>query len=254
MKKILYIVLPLFLSVGFCQKEYDLNHIVKQNGIYIKKFSDEKVNGSVYQMFGDMKVVLGKMTDGNKINFDCSVNTITDFSIISPINKDDMGSGVDVSFPNGMMGFYLYKTNTEKIGYYFDFRGQFSPISQRDSYYDKSTNWSEDFGDNKIGEDTDYMMLDIGVIKNISPTTFLYGGGGIGWKDNYVQYYDEFEILGKNGKYWVNDNSTSNINFIGGILILPKEDKFINQIKIGVNSTPLEISVGLGWSLFRSIR
>ena len=193
--------------------------------------------------------------DGNKINFDCSVNTITDFSKISPINKDDMGGGVDVSFPNGMMGFYLYKTNTEKLGYYFDFRGQFSPISERDSYYDNiSTNWSENIGDNRIGEDTDYMMCNVGVIKNISNTMFLYGGGGISWGDNYSQYYDEFEILGKNGKYWINDNSTSNINFIGGILIIPKEDKFFNQIKVGVNSTPLEISVGLGWSLFRSIR
>ena len=66
MKKILFIVLPLFLSVGFCQKEYDINHIVEQNGIYIKKFSDEIVNGNVYQMFGDMKVVLGKMKDGKK--------------------------------------------------------------------------------------------------------------------------------------------------------------------------------------------
>ena len=48
------------------QKEYDINHIVLQNGVYIKKFSDEIVNGKVFQMGGDMKVPLGKMKDGKK--------------------------------------------------------------------------------------------------------------------------------------------------------------------------------------------
>jgi len=61
-----YISLLLFISVGFCQKEYDIDHIIKQDGVYIKKFSDEKVNGKVFQMFGDMKVPLGKMKDGKK--------------------------------------------------------------------------------------------------------------------------------------------------------------------------------------------
>ena len=60
------IISLLFLSVGFSQKEYDINHIVEQNGVYIKKFSDEIVNGKVFQMFGDMKVPLGKMKDGKK--------------------------------------------------------------------------------------------------------------------------------------------------------------------------------------------
>ncbi len=60
------IISLLFLSVGFSQKVYDINHIVLQNGVYIKKFSDEIVNGKVFQMFGDMKVPLGNMKDGKK--------------------------------------------------------------------------------------------------------------------------------------------------------------------------------------------
>lgn len=193
--------------------------------------------------------------EGNQINFDCNVNTITDFSKISPINKEDIGGGADLSFPNGMLGFYLYTTNTEKLGYYIDFRGQFSAISEKGSYNDNiSINWSENLGDDRIGEETDYMMFNVGVIKNISNTMFLYGGGGISWRDNYYQYYDEFEILGKNGKYWINGDTSSKINIIGGILILPKKDDFFNQIKFGVNTTPIEISVGLGWSLFRNIK
>ena len=60
------IISLLILSVGFSQKEYDINHILEQNGVYIKKFSDEIVNGKVFQMFDDMKVPLGKMKDGKK--------------------------------------------------------------------------------------------------------------------------------------------------------------------------------------------
>ena len=61
-----YISLLLFLSVGFSQQEYEITHIIERDGVYVKKFSDEKVNGKVLQMFGDMKVPLGKMKDGKK--------------------------------------------------------------------------------------------------------------------------------------------------------------------------------------------
>ena len=61
-----FIISLLILSIGYSQKEYDIKQIVKRDGVYYKKFSDEIVNGNVYQMFGDMKVVLGKMKDGKK--------------------------------------------------------------------------------------------------------------------------------------------------------------------------------------------
>lgn len=49
-------------------KEYNIENIYERasDKIYIKKFSDEVVNGNVYQMFGDQKVVLGKMVKGKK--------------------------------------------------------------------------------------------------------------------------------------------------------------------------------------------
>ena len=68
MKKLhpILIISLLFLSVGFPQKEYDINQIVEWNDVYIKKFSGEEVNGSVYQMFGDIKVDLGYIKNGGK--------------------------------------------------------------------------------------------------------------------------------------------------------------------------------------------
>ena len=62
------IISLLFLSIGCStfQKEYDINNITERNGVYVKKFSDEKVNGKVFQMVDDMKVPLGKMKNSKK--------------------------------------------------------------------------------------------------------------------------------------------------------------------------------------------
>ena len=61
-----YISLLLFIGLAWGQKEYNINHIIEQDSIYKKKFSDEIVNGNVYVMFDDMKVPLGKMKNGEK--------------------------------------------------------------------------------------------------------------------------------------------------------------------------------------------
>ena len=64
MKRLL--LLLLFIGLAWGQKEYNINHIIEQDSIYKKKFSDEIVNGNVYVMFDDMKVPLGKMKNGKK--------------------------------------------------------------------------------------------------------------------------------------------------------------------------------------------
>ena len=59
-------LLILLIGCSTSQKEYDINNITERNGVYVKKFSDEKVNGKVFQMVDDMKVPLGKMKNGKK--------------------------------------------------------------------------------------------------------------------------------------------------------------------------------------------
>ena len=61
-----YLPLLLFIGLAWGQKEYNINHIIEQDSIYKKKFSDEIVNGNVYVMFDDMKVPFGKMKNGKK--------------------------------------------------------------------------------------------------------------------------------------------------------------------------------------------
>ena len=61
-----YILLLLFIGLVWGQNEYNIKHIVDQDSVYKKKYSDEIVNGNIYQMSGDMKVPLGKMKNGKK--------------------------------------------------------------------------------------------------------------------------------------------------------------------------------------------
>ena len=59
-------LLILLIGCSTSQKEYDINHIVKLNGVYVKEINDEIVNGEVFQVVDDMKVPIGKMKNGKK--------------------------------------------------------------------------------------------------------------------------------------------------------------------------------------------
>ena len=61
-----YLLIVLLVSIGFSQKSYNEKHLVEQNGIWYKKFSDEVVNGEVFKEIGGMEAPLGKMVDGKK--------------------------------------------------------------------------------------------------------------------------------------------------------------------------------------------
>ena len=71
MRKYLIISLLLFLSVGVCQQEYNVNDLIEMdNGLWTEKFSDEPITGKVYGYFGEegnlKKVYIGNVRNGKK--------------------------------------------------------------------------------------------------------------------------------------------------------------------------------------------
>ena len=54
------------LSVEVNQEEYIIKNLLKRDGVFVKKFSDDSLNGMVFQMFGDIKVPLGMIKNGKK--------------------------------------------------------------------------------------------------------------------------------------------------------------------------------------------
>ena len=61
----------LFLSLGYSQKEYNVNDLIEMdNGLWTVKFSDEPITGKVYGYFGEegnlKKVYIGNVLNGKK--------------------------------------------------------------------------------------------------------------------------------------------------------------------------------------------
>ena len=67
--KRLWVILPVLLIVGCLtsKKEYDENNIILTEFWYRQKFSNENVNGKVYRMVDSVKIYLGEMKDGQKV-------------------------------------------------------------------------------------------------------------------------------------------------------------------------------------------
>ena len=66
-------VLPLllFIRLAWGQEDYYIKHIYEQDGVYKKMFSEEIVNGRIYDLNDDMdiEIPLGKIIDGLKEGF-----------------------------------------------------------------------------------------------------------------------------------------------------------------------------------------
>jgi len=54
------------LTKTYPQKSYNEKHLVEQDSVWYKKFSDEVVNGNVFKEIDGIEAPLGKMKDGKK--------------------------------------------------------------------------------------------------------------------------------------------------------------------------------------------
>ena len=174
--------LLLFIGLAWGQKEYNINHIVEQDSIYKKKFSDEIVNGNVYVMFDDMKVPLGKMKNGKKEGI------WTDWYV----GGTDYYSGGTIksktSWKNGNISgtCYNYRQNGT-----IEFRTE--NINSNDYtkfFYDNSGNMSKYSMEYRSGEM--YQGSELKFYKNVTYTKDLYLYNYA--LDPKVLYYDKGEL------------------------------------------------------------
>ena len=66
-----YLPLLLFIGLAWGQEEYYIEHIFEQDGVYKKMFSEEIVNGNIYDLNDDMdiEIPLGQIINGLKEGF-----------------------------------------------------------------------------------------------------------------------------------------------------------------------------------------
>ncbi len=81
-----------------------------------------------------------------------------------------------------------------------------------------------DFRDKEKGNQYKDVMFDIGTVYNASKIINLYLAVSIQERSEYKEFYDEFQILGDNGKYYLSPTSKFGIGLSGGIMfsISPK--------------------------------
>ena len=58
--------LLIILSIGVSQKEYDIINLLNQGGVYKQKFNDDILNGIIYRILDNKKVILGNLKNGKK--------------------------------------------------------------------------------------------------------------------------------------------------------------------------------------------
>ena len=177
------------------------------------------------------------------------IKKLQDNENISLKNKKHSFIGYTTNIPNQFLGFSIFSTHPRNIGLYLDMKGPFGFRSESDDFYENiSVNKAENiFGDSKISTDDDWLTMNIGITKVILNKMLLFIGAGYSDNTHYNQYYDEYEILGSNGKYWIERKSNSGVNFFGGSMFIVS-DKIILQF--GASSFPSSLILGIGYLMF----
>lgn len=142
------------------------------------------------------------------------------------------------------MGVILIKPSN--LGFYFDFRGGGIKGSDDPDFYENiSVNKAENiFNDRFLGEDKGSVSISSGITRSITRYSAIYLGFAYTFFSYYRQYHDEFEILGNNGNYWIEDKekSSSGISIIGGLLV-PVSNSVVFQV--GYSSLPNGVMLGV---------
>ena len=90
-----------------------------------------------------------------------------------------------------------------------------------------------------------WLSVNIGITKPFIKDISGYIGIGISISSVFRKYYDKYEMLGKHGSYWIEDNNASErkINIMTGIFYKIR-DKY--NIKFSIDTSPVGFGIGIG--------
>ena len=159
-------------------------------------------------------------------------------SYVANIPKQPVGFGLLMLRPNGW-------------GMYGDVKWGVG-VPDDELYENISVNEAENiYGDTLLEQRDSWISINVGAARALfQRKVALYAGAGISLSSHYRRYYDSFEILGKNGRYWIPDETADHteINFLGGIHWFPTEKL---SISLGAEVQPTGITLGLGYRFSR---
>jgi hypothetical protein len=152
------------------------------------------------------------------------------------------------SFPatGARPGVALMMVRHYQVGFFLDGKlGTQRSWESGDYYENISIHEAEDWGDSRRHIDNNWETYDAGVTYGYTHSFALYLGLGFSHSRQYVQYYDPFHILGRDGLYWVDGKPGVNLlNTTGGMLLRVGRS---GLFQIGLDSQPASACVGFGW-------
>jgi hypothetical protein len=157
------------------------------------------------------------------------------------------------NIPNAPLGAAVGITKIDRIGYFIAFKtnSKLHADDASDFYPDISLNKAQNIlGDKKIDESTGCRSFEIGITSRAATNLFFYIGIGYGYSAKYMQFYDRFEILGSNGKYWIRTEENSSVNFLGGLMYFIGTGLYL---QFGADTFPGGLNIGIGWSSILNI-
>jgi opacity protein-like surface antigen len=144
------------------------------------------------------------------------------------------------------MGVCLYVIDNEGVGWYADAKINLNfPLVW-------STYESIDLYEAEVEHESEYVKTKVfycscnsGITYTISGNLAIYGGVGLTQKRVFRQYYDSYEILGKDGKYWIEDilQNEYRLNFMAGSFFRLTGDIILQA---GFDSYPKSFVWGVG--------
>ena len=150
--------------------------------------------------------------------------------------------GISLGYPGPLIGFHIAKYNTENIGVKASIYGSIlTGIDTDDTYDNISIHQAEDiFGDDFVKCKSEYYSGSISFLYRIKTTAWEVG---LSYTEliKMNQYYDEYEILGSNGKYWIEAKKDNYVSPLLGVHLNGKKCiTFVN-----FHSVPFLLNIGV---------
>lgn len=165
-------------------------------------------------------------------------------------DRSHLFTGWVVNIPKQFLGFTFAFTTPKSLGFYLDMKSGY-PIREFDKNFYRSLTVDEVENTYKhlhFATDENWITLNFGFTKTISKNFSIYSGLGFSQYTEYRKYYDQNEILGTNGDYWIKDENECELksNFFIGLIAVLRASQ-IGQI--GFETKPPGVTVGFGFAI-----
>lgn len=162
-------------------------------------------------------------------------------------NATYVGVGYVANIPNTFVGFSAIALTPSVLGgagVYADVKLSYRRL-KNDPYFlaDVTPDQAELIGDFRFDEKDNYFSANVALVYAFRPEIGAYAGAGFTREERYVRYYDDSEILGEFGFYWVKDaaESGNRVNLLGGLFVRVGRHALL---QVGLDGRPLGMAAG----------